>query len=205
MNDAKIARIYWSHGWRARLYRRYSNWRYRKFRLFIAKTVQNLKPARMLDVACGTGVFLTILKQYLPEATLYGTDLTPGMLAEAPSITGITLREAPAHQQPFTNQSFDVVTTLMAFHHFPDPVAVLREMRRTLKPGGIYIIADVVARARWQARLWNFLERAMGMKGYIGHYTKKELEQWVHKSGFTQCSITAIAGVANRYRLISIK
>ena len=46
---------------------------------------------------------------------------------------------------PFADGAFSIVTSRLAFHHFPDPVAVLAEMRRVCAPGGRVLVADLIA------------------------------------------------------------
>jgi ubiquinone/menaquinone biosynthesis C-methylase UbiE len=46
---------------------------------------------------------------------------------------------------PFPDRSFSVVVSRFAFHHFPDPLAVLREMRRVCERPGRIVVADMAA------------------------------------------------------------
>lgn len=105
-------------------------------------------PLRILDIGCGTGRFLSQLGRALPDAQLYGLDLSRHYLAEA------RRRFAPgqdvsfvvenAETLPFASDYFDVVTSVFMFHELPKPVRrrVVREARRVLAPGGRLVICD---------------------------------------------------------------
>jgi ubiquinone/menaquinone biosynthesis C-methylase UbiE len=101
---------------------------------------------RALDIATGTGFTALALAPHV--AAVVGSDLSPGMLAEAAKraaergVTNAEWVEAPADTQPFPDAAFDLVTARIAPHHFPDPVAFVREVARVLKPGGVFVLGD---------------------------------------------------------------
>ena len=106
-----------------------------------------------LDVATGTGIFARSLVTSGCNK-VYGLDATPEMLAEAKlkceednNITSdqIELVQGDAANLPFPNDSFDIVTSRLAVHHFSDPTSILEEMSRVCKPSGRVIVVDIVA------------------------------------------------------------
>lgn len=105
-----------------------------------------LRPGeRVLDVACGTGVVARLAAQQVgPTGAVAGLDLNPGMLAVArsatPPDTTIEWHEASAEEMPLPDSSFDVVLCQMGLQFVPDRAAALREMHRTLKPGGRLVL-----------------------------------------------------------------
>ena len=102
-----------------------------------------------LDVACGPGLVVCALARVVRHAT--GIDVTPAMieraraLATEKGITNVGWRIGEVLPLPFPDASFSLVTSRFAFHHFPDPGAVLAEMRRVCTPAGRVVVADVVA------------------------------------------------------------
>jgi ubiquinone/menaquinone biosynthesis C-methylase UbiE len=85
---------------------------------------------KALDVACGTGLST---KPLLEIAThVYGTDISQDMLNVAPKVEGIKYKIAPAEEQPFPDNSFDLITVSSGVHWF-DIDKFLIEACRLLK------------------------------------------------------------------------
>jgi SAM-dependent methyltransferase len=98
---------------------------------------------RVLDVGCGTGVLAReALRRVGREGQVVGLDLNEGMLAVAArSEPKIEWRRGDAASLPFEDASFDALVSQFALMYFPDRVASLREMWRTLAPGGHLAVA----------------------------------------------------------------
>jgi SAM-dependent methyltransferase len=98
---------------------------------------------KILDVGCGTGVLAReALRRVGQEGQVVGLDLNEGMLAVAARAEpNIEWRRGDAASLPFEDSSFDVVVSQFALMYFPDRVASLREMWRTLAPGGRLAVA----------------------------------------------------------------
>ena len=97
----------------------------------------------LLDVGCGTGFLIDQLAK-IKSASYYGVDIAEKMLAVAMSknIKGASFTEGLADRLPFTDNSFDVVTCIQSFHHYPDSDKAMQEVLRVLKPGGVYLLSD---------------------------------------------------------------
>lgn len=98
---------------------------------------------RVLDVASGTGApALQLARRVLPTGHVTATDLSPEPLkiaaerAQERALANIEFKIADAHQLPFDDASFDLVTSRLAVMFFSDLPRALAEMRRVLKPGG---------------------------------------------------------------------
>jgi ubiquinone/menaquinone biosynthesis C-methylase UbiE len=104
--------------------------------------------ARLLDIGCGTGLFLREIKRNHPRLAVTGLDLSAPYLAvarrELRAWSRVELVEAPAEAMPFAAASFDIVSCLYLFHELPPKVRrdVVAEIRRVLKPGGTLIFVD---------------------------------------------------------------
>ena len=100
----------------------------------------------VLDVACGPGLLACAFAGIARHVT--GIDLTPRMLEQAKqnqsakSLTNLTWVQGDATLLPFDDAAFSIVATRFSFHHFVEPVAVLREMRRVCKNGGMVVVND---------------------------------------------------------------
>ena len=105
-------------------------------------------PARVADVACGTGWSTLALAQAYPEVTVDGLDLDADSIREAEdalqtSTVGervtFSVRDAA---DPALSGGYDLVTIFEALHDMSDPVGVLRSARGLLAPGGSVVVAD---------------------------------------------------------------
>ena len=110
----------------------------------------NLQGAeRVLDVATGAGHTALAFARQAAEVTAF--DLTEAMLATAQKlaaeqgVSNIAFVAGDAEHLPFPDNSFDIVTCRYAAHHFPHPAQAAREWARVLKPGGRFLLGDVVA------------------------------------------------------------
>lgn len=97
----------------------------------------------VLDFGCGPGHDLVGFGVYSRPQRLVGLDLSEKSLSEASrrlELHGInaelTLLMPAATDLPFSDASFDHIHTSGVLHHTPDPVHILKEMRRILRPGG---------------------------------------------------------------------
>lgn len=105
------------------------------------------KRETVLDVACGPGL---VLRAFAPwSAQVTGIDVTPAMIARArellAGLPNVSLDTGDVAALPYPDDSFDVVVSRFAFHHFPDPRAVLGEMNRVCRPGGRVLVCDLLA------------------------------------------------------------
>lgn len=104
---------------------------------------------RVLEIGCGTGSLLVLLKRARPAAEVVGLDPDPNALAIArrkAERAGISLRldQGFADELPYPDASFDRVASSFMFHHLSRTVKekTLREVRRVLKPGGRFHMVD---------------------------------------------------------------
>jgi phosphatidylethanolamine/phosphatidyl-N-methylethanolamine N-methyltransferase len=99
----------------------------------------------VLEVGIGTGLNLPL---YPPSCRLTGIDLSGEMLDKAVERThklampGVVLKVMDATSMDFADNEFDKALATYTISAVPDPVAVLREMRRVVKPDGIIVILN---------------------------------------------------------------
>ena len=101
----------------------------------------------VLDVACGGGNVVCAFARVARHAT--GIDMTPAMLdrarmlAQQKSLANVTWDQGEATSLPYADGAFSIVVTRFSFHHFIEPLAVLKEMVRVCVPGGRVLVADM--------------------------------------------------------------
>jgi ubiquinone/menaquinone biosynthesis C-methylase UbiE len=106
---------------------------------------------RVLDIGCGTGSLLVLLKRTHPDIEVVGLDPDPRALARARrkaqrSALSLQLDQGFADELPYPDDAFDRVFSSFMFHHLADAdkVTTLPEVRRVLKPGGRLHLMDFV-------------------------------------------------------------
>lgn len=116
----------------------------------------------VLDVACGPGLLVCAFAKVVRHVT--GIDLTPAMLEQArelqrrQGLENITWQQGDVLPLPYEDGAFSIVSARFAFHHFLDPLAVLKEMKRVCRADGRIVVADS-APAREKAAAFNAVER----------------------------------------------
>jgi ubiquinone/menaquinone biosynthesis C-methylase UbiE len=101
--------------------------------------------ARVLEVGCGSGALLERLHALLPGSALHGIDADPELLAHACDRlpAEVTLTAGDAAALPLPDSAADFAVARLLFQHVPDPLAVAREARRALAPGGTLAAIEV--------------------------------------------------------------
>jgi ubiquinone/menaquinone biosynthesis C-methylase UbiE len=101
----------------------------------------------VLDVACGPGLVVRAFAGVAAHVT--GIDVTPAMIARARELVAelrnVSLEIGDVQSLPYADETFHIVVSRLAFHHFADPRTVLREMRRVCKPAGRVVVCDLLA------------------------------------------------------------
>jgi ubiquinone/menaquinone biosynthesis C-methylase UbiE len=118
---------------------------------------------RVVDVGTGTGFVAAGLAPRV--RSVVGVDSSPAMLAVAADnlhalgLDNVTLVEGTVDALPLDDDSVDAAVANMVLHHAQDPTAMLTEMARVVRPGGMVAITDEVEHTyEWmrteQADLW---------------------------------------------------
>jgi ubiquinone/menaquinone biosynthesis C-methylase UbiE len=144
----------------------------------------------ILEIGAGTGANVPRYPSGVTRLVLIDDD--PHMLAklerrvaDVRRDTEIEIREASAVSLPFADGSFDAVVSTLVLCSVPDPDAVLREIRRVLRPAGAFVYLEHVAdeegtsRFGWQRRVEPVWKRIAGNC----HLTRRTGEA-IRRAGF---------------------
>jgi SAM-dependent methyltransferase len=96
------------------------------------------QPLRVLEVGPGTGGFAARVAAALPGVRLTAIDQS-ARFVELTRARGIDAREGDVQDLPFGDEAFDVVAALWMLYHVPDVDRALAEVRRVLRPGGLFV------------------------------------------------------------------
>jgi len=107
-------------------------------------------PARpvMIDLGCGPGLVLRDLGTRHPGATLYGYDVTPAMiaygreLAFASAPPTLAVHDVTTTPLPHADGSVHLVIMSSVLHVLDEPLPVLAEIHRVLRPDGVFLLND---------------------------------------------------------------
>lgn len=105
--------------------------------------------SHILDVACGTGTLIMMIKSRFPLAGVTGIDGDPAILELAQrkferAAVSIQLDRGLSYEMPYENDRFDVVLSTLFFHHldYAAKERTAQEIYRVLRPKGEVFIAD---------------------------------------------------------------
>lgn len=105
---------------------------------------------RIIDVGCGFGEMCLILAREFPDCDIVGVDLSVPLLDYArDSISGETIGNrvkfeiGNVEKMSFEDNSFDVVFNVNMVHWVSDPISMLNEIERILKPEGNLFLKDL--------------------------------------------------------------
>jgi ubiquinone/menaquinone biosynthesis C-methylase UbiE len=109
--------------------------------------------SRLLEVGCGVGAQSEILLRRYPDLNLTGIDYSDEQIRQASAYLSALpfaknryqLKQADATDMPFSSQQeFDGAFICWLLEHIPDPLRVIAEVRRVLKPGSPVVITEVL-------------------------------------------------------------
>lgn len=197
----------------------------RVWRRRVVGEVRRAKPGRILDVATGTGDLAIAMARRIRDVQVLGVDLSEQMLAvarrkiEARGLDGrIVLDRGDAERLAVADASVDVATVAFGVRNFGDLGAGLRELARTIKPGGKVVILEFsrprnrVFRALYEFYSYKILPRIGGLvsrdkRAYeylpasVGEFpVPEEFMAMMARAGFRNCRARSQSfGIAQIY------
>jgi SAM-dependent methyltransferase len=158
---------------------------------------------RLLDVGCGPGTITAGLADAVAPGPVTALDSSDEAIAQARLTLAargdIAYVVGDAHRLDFPDATFDVVHAHQVLQHVADPVAVLAELRRVCRPGGIVAARDAdYAAMTWYPDVstlddWLALYRRIARTNGGEPDAGRRLVAWAHAAGFTDVTASASA------------
>ena len=136
---------------------------------------------RILDVGCGTGKDLRLLRERGWDA--YGVEFSPVAVDYAKRKYGLNVTLGDLSSARYESKFFDVVFFNHSLEHMYDPLETLREAHRILKPDGLLLI-QIPNAGSFEARLFGQWWIQWDVPRHLFHFTKRTMGQLLDKSGF---------------------
>jgi SAM-dependent methyltransferase len=161
--------------------------------LFIHKSALSLDGGAgpWLDLSCGPGLFTRALAAAVPSALVVGVDISRAMLevavGRARGYSNVVLVRADAHKLPFADGSFQGVNNAGALHAYDDAEQALREVRRVLRPGGIFVGSTF-------AEAPSMFGRVAARLAGIRRYASSDLRAQLSRVGFAEYEELRLGG-----------
>jgi ubiquinone/menaquinone biosynthesis C-methylase UbiE len=161
---------------------------------------------RLLDVGCGPGSITIGLAQAVAPGEAVGVDASDEAIAaarrraEEEACANVRFDVADAYALPFEDATFDAAWMHAVLQHLRDPLAVLREVHRVLKPGGVIGVADADYDGSIIAPEDPLLQRGFAIDSELRDRTSgnvrvgKHLRELLHEAGFERTVASATAG-----------
>lgn len=159
----------------------------------------------LLDIGCGPGTITSGFCTYLPSGHVTGLDASDAVVASASSLhppssyPNLTFTAgdilSPAGL-PFAAASFDVIYTSQTLLHIPDHAAALREIRRLLKPDGIYAAREADS-FHWTPHVRHFndaMSRMLVGNACAPMPVGRAVHKWSAEAGFERRKMIVGAG-----------
>ena len=144
------------------------------------------QPVRLLDVGCGSGTLLGLMKQRGFE--VMGVDFSSEAARIAGAQNGVNVVVGSLKDAGFAAESFDVVTLFHVLEHVTNPRDVLMEARRILKPNG-RLVLQVPNIQSWQFRLFGAKWYGLDIPRHVIDYSKQSVCRLLNESGFNPARI----------------
>ena len=154
------------------------------------------KGGRILDIGCGNGFYLALMKQLGWEVT--GIEMDPVAAEIARSRFGIFVHVGTPDDAPLEQETFDTVVMSHVIEHVPDPVHFIRTAARFLKPGGQMVVVTPNVQSLGH-RLFNKDWYALQPPQHLVLFEPKTLKRCFTKAGvFRQIRISTTPRISRK-------
>jgi 2-polyprenyl-3-methyl-5-hydroxy-6-metoxy-1,4-benzoquinol methylase len=138
---------------------------------------------RLIDIGCSRGQFV----DFATRAGFAAEGVEPALdIAAAARASGLNVRSGLLQEQHYVDAAFDAASLFEVVEHLREPLPLLRECRRILKPGGMLIISTGNA-ASWtvgaMGARWDYFHIEKD-GGHISFFNPQSIAALAHNAGF---------------------
>lgn len=152
--------------------------------------LKNIKPIEIADFGCGGGITLAKLMKLFPNANATGFDYSEVSIREAKKVNDKEINQGSCNivqgdvsKAPFKNEKFDLITAFETVYFWPGPLTSFKEVYRTLKPGGTFMIVNEFdGIAEREAKYEKLID---GLK----IFNKEQLIELLQEAGFVKVTV----------------
>ena len=155
---------------------------------------QDLTIDRVLEIGCSVGQLASELKKRIPNAEVWGTDISQPMLRYAhwralQQNLELNFSQMASENLHFPDNHFDIVTAHLLFHEIPEPIIkkTLREVIRVLRPGGTFVLWDFPTSKKDNSGyggLYGIMDAADNGEPYAPGFVNMGVEKYIKQAGF---------------------
>ena len=157
--------------------------------------INTIKGKNVLEIGCGNGVHTIYLKEKYSPAYITGIDLNQANIRIAreetkrQNINNIEFQIDDAQKlSTIESSSLDCIINIESAFHYPDKASFLKEIYRILKPGGTFLIADILTSPYKSTSFRKFWKKKM----HYHHWSKQTYESELQKASLQINSLSDI-------------
>lgn len=147
----------------------------------------------VIDAGCGTGHTALAFARHV--AQVIGVDFTEGMLAQGRQLaadrglTNVEFRLGDVEKMPFGDSYADLIVSRYSAHHWPHPAMALNGFRRILKPGGYFILNDIVSYDDFTADTYLQAIELLRDPSHVRDHTVAQWTAMLTEAGFVDITV----------------
>jgi SAM-dependent methyltransferase len=157
------------------------------------ESVGSQRPLSVLDIGCGTGLFLKFARD--AGHSVQGVELSESAVVYGRQVYGLPIEHGMVDSVALPENTFDVVTMWHVLEHLPEPVEALRTIVKSLRPGGT-VLFGVPNIESVEAKLFGRRWFSLDAPRHLGHFSPETARRAVEAAGLNIERIDHSSGTA---------